>query len=480
MTKPHASLLVSIAVAATCMMAPLVSHRAVGEEPSTPRAEIGMVPFDQGTVLEYRITMPSDLLHDMQHNGNDEEYRAVALHVSGGVVDMTFERVGFRLKGFGSLHSCWDESGVRSFGGDCARISTKIKFSEFDKDARFYGSKRLNLNAMANDNSKLREALAYSIFREFGVDAPRTAFAKLYVNGAGPFLVLAVEQIDGRYTAHHYPDGGDGNLYKEIWPRWQADEAMALEQLKTNDNPEDHPDVSDFLAFSRAVGSSSAESFATDMETWVDTTQLLRYMAVDRAIRNWDGLTTFYNLYPTGGPIPEYLTILESYPNSPHNFYWYHDDGAEDRFHLIPWDLDNSFWPADPFRSPQRWGDAHPVPDWNVKPASCAPIQLWGSGSLLAATPPGCDKLLSMLASTMWDDFVRIGNELIASQLGYDQLNAKLTAWETQIRPLVEADPQLSVTRWRAEVGALRSVLQTLAADFARHLAEGYIVQSAP
>jgi len=162
--------------------------------------------------------------------------------------------------------------------------------------------KRINLHALSQDGSKVREALAYSVFRDFGVDAPRTAFAKLYINDEGPFLVLAVEQVDGRYTAHHYPEGGDGNLYKQLWPQPDWYDAVVLRHLKTNNDPEDNPDVSDFQGFGAAVGTTTPETFAVDMEGWVDTTQLLRYIPVDRALRNWDGITAFYQ------------------PKTPHNF----------------------------------------------------------------------------------------------------------------------------------------------------------------
>lgn len=30
-------------------------------------------------------------------------------------------------------------------------------------------------------------------------------------------MVLAVEQVDGRFTLFHFPESKDGNLYKEIW-----------------------------------------------------------------------------------------------------------------------------------------------------------------------------------------------------------------------------------------------------------------------
>ena len=52
--------------------------------------------------------------------------------------------------------------------------SFKLDFDDLDKDARFSGLAKLNLNNNAMDSSALRESLAYDVFREDGTVAPRT------------------------------------------------------------------------------------------------------------------------------------------------------------------------------------------------------------------------------------------------------------------------------------------------------------------
>ena len=109
---------------------------------------------------------------------------------------------------------------------------------------------------MAADPSKLRERLGYSLFREMDIVAPRAVHARVYINGEYHGLFAAVEQVDGRFTANRFPNDGDGNLYKQLWPTAQVTATAAEDALKTNDDP-DTMNVSDFLAFKDAVAAST-------------------------------------------------------------------------------------------------------------------------------------------------------------------------------------------------------------------------------
>ena len=121
--------------------------------------EESAVVFDQDSLLEFHVTIAPEDLEHIEEYGNDEEYRPAAVRVVGGGIDETFPSVGFRHKGAWTLDHCW-ESGSRSYDDECARISYKIRFDEYVDDARLFGLKRLNLHAMSNDASKVRESLA--------------------------------------------------------------------------------------------------------------------------------------------------------------------------------------------------------------------------------------------------------------------------------------------------------------------------------
>lgn len=433
---------------------------AAGAGAGSARCELADAVFAPDTLLEYRVTMDPALYEDLKANGNDEVYRPAALQVRGGDVEEDFEAVGVRYKGDYSLNHCWDDyGGVRSFSGECEKLSFKLKFNEVDPEARLFGLKRLNLNSMSYDDTKLRERLSYALFNDFGVGTARTTYARLIINEEPPLLMLAVEAIDGRYTACRYPEGGDGDLFKELWPRPGMAEDAVLETLRTNDDPDENPDAGAFVAFGDAVGAAMEDTFVAAMAGFIDREEVLRYMAVDRAIKNWDGFTAFY------------------WAERSHNFYWYHDQGASGRFDLIPWDLDQTLWDRDPYMDPVYQHAERRVPNWNVKPLSCDPITVWESGGEVTVIPSGCDPFINLLAATGWDEFAALGAELLAGPFDFDTMDQQVTAWAAQIATAVDEDPALDLQAWESQVEYLHRVLQKDVDDFRAHLQEGYLVE---
>jgi spore coat protein H len=430
---------------------------AAGAGATLPAAEV----FAPDQIIDVQVTMSPTDRSQMEEHGDDELYLPAEVRISApSLGDVDLGQVGVRHKGAWSLHHCWDDfGGVRSHDAECAKISYKLSFDEYAPDTRLAGLKHLNLHAASGDATKLRELLAYRMFNDFGVIAPRTSYARITINGDLLGLFVVVEEIDGRFADFHYPASGDGNLYKEVWPRAGLPDDPFVAALETNRVA---PDVSDIQAFAAAVGATGEATFAADMAPWVDRDALLRYVAVDRAEKNWDGIMAFYA------------------PETPHNFYWYDDGAAEARFHLIPWDLDNTFWEFDPFTDPQQWVTSEPVPDWNVMPASCDPIPVWDPANETHVTPPGCDPLLRLLAVTGWDRFVTIGQELLAGPLRYEVLDAEVTRASALIEPVIATDPTLDVGQWQVDRETFRGTLQRAITDYAAFLGEGYRIQEPP
>jgi hypothetical protein len=427
---------------------------------TTLKADRSGIVFDQNQIREYHLTMSTADETELDLYGNREEYLPATLRYSGGGIDTSFGTVGLRHKGAWSLHHCWDDNGgVRDFTDySCKKLSYKIKFTEYNPDTRFYSLKKINLHAMAGEHTKLKDRLAYSIYNDFGIIAPRTMHAKVYVNGVYKGLFIAVEQIDGRFTARNWPLGGDGNLYKEAWPSIYQTEGGFLSHLKTNNDPEDNPDVSDFLAFAQAVDQATDANFREVLAPWVDLEQTLRYMAIDRAFKHWDGVIGFYS------------------QATPHNFYFYHDDGPQNIFHLIPWDLDNVLWEQDPYMDPPASYGVSPIPDWNVLPSSCQSRPVWSANSTTGLVPPACDKFMRLMAKNMWPEFQQIGQELLNTAFSAASVNAKLNAWQTQIAPEIPRDPIIptSYYRWSDAVADLRNIITQARPEFEAHLAEGW------
>jgi spore coat protein H len=75
--------------------------------------------------------------------------------------------------------------------------------------------RRILLKAMANDQTLIREALAFELWRVLGYLAPRIGFANLRINGAYWGLYNLTEPINEDFlTRHGFPEGG--HLYKAV------------------------------------------------------------------------------------------------------------------------------------------------------------------------------------------------------------------------------------------------------------------------
>ena len=202
---------------------------------------------------------------------------------------------------------------VEPFFGDidvCQRFSLKLDFNQYEEDARLDGLKKLNLHAMSADPARCASGSATRCIGTWACLAPRAVHARVYINGEYHGLFAAVEEVDGRFAAKRFPNSGDGNVYKELWPARWVTSADVKAALKTNDDPAT-VDVSDFMAFKDAVGAATERDFAAKLSPYIDFDYLARYIVVNRAINDFDGVMAFYYGW---GP-----------PPANHNLYWYHD-----------------------------------------------------------------------------------------------------------------------------------------------------------
>jgi hypothetical protein len=436
--------------------------------PPVPKEKIGDVVFDESQVQSYYLTFSDEeyarlmdfstlLLSPWEVN----EDRYVQAELRFG--DTELPAIGVRFKGNYSIWGCVDfYTGQRIKRVEplfdnvdvCQRFSFKLDFNRYQDEFRLDGLKKLNLHAMAADPSKLRERLGYALFREMDVLAPRAVHARLYINGVYQGLFAAVEEIDGRFTANRFPDTGDGNLYRDLWPTTPNLSVGAIQDaLRTNDDP-GRMDVSDFVAFKNAVAASTQATFATQMAPYLDLDYLARYIVVDRAINNFDGIMALY-FGPGWGPINA-------------NHFWY-DVGAG-RFALIPWDFDKILW----YPEPNFWSDNAPnglniVPNWNVVTSDCKGNTCYFDATWVerGVTKKGsydlreidCDPFFKLLRGAIYDRQKAIADAFIAGPFSEPSVTSKLATWQAQIAGAIGEDPQVDATQWQSAIEDLRANL---------------------
>ena len=257
-------------LARTALLLALACHHDGGGHKSD-------VLFAGDTIQVFELTLPPASLQALM--AAPREYAEGTLVWQG----QSFARVGVRLKGRTSFR---DINGKSAF---------KIKLDEFVPGQRLLGLRRLTLNNMVQDPDWARERLAYHLYREAGVAAPRCGSARLIVNGQPWGVYANVETLDDEFVEDHYGKP-IGNLYDISNSKFFIDlkpENLPLFERETQGEP---ADGSELPALLQAMVGPEA-TFMDDAARVIDLAQFIRVAAVQAAIANWDGFFAATNNY---------------------------------------------------------------------------------------------------------------------------------------------------------------------------------------
>ena len=116
-----------------------------------------------------------------------------------------YSNVAIRAKGNTSLMN------VSAMGSQ--RYSFKIEFDHYDSTKSYHGLDKLSLNNLIQDNTMMKDYLAYTLMAEFGAATPLCSFVYVTVNGEDFGLYLAVEAVEDSFIVRNY-GSTDGDLYK--------------------------------------------------------------------------------------------------------------------------------------------------------------------------------------------------------------------------------------------------------------------------
>jgi spore coat protein H len=404
----------------------------------------------------YKYELAADPADLAKMNANPAMYDDQGIFIPAMLtIDGTpFGKVGLRYKGsWGTFRTCLpnpDGSGPAEpyhpiAGNGCPPVPKfpyKVSFDEYVPTQRFHGLKKVNLHNLIRDTSKIHEKLAYQLFRDMGIATARSTHAVVVVNGVSKGVYAVTEHLgDGRYTEDHWPTDSNGNMYKQAWPIWLFADYW-VKALETNNMavpPATHEKAIAFSTELRAATDKPAAALAA-LTKWSDVDWLFRYMAVDTAIRNADGITKL-------GCVPGDLNDC-----SGNNFYWYVTKTG--KFLLLPWDLDYT-WNVvvDHDRLPP-WDLAIPAPGI----ASCkVRFALYGSPTKAASCDPFFQGLNSMRPL-----YIAAVKKLLASP-GFQvaKLQADVDRISAYLKDAVAMDPAIPAT-WPMEAATLKANIQML------------------
>lgn len=288
--------------------------------------------FDTQSIMSVNIIMDEENWNDMLENAMSEEYYKCDVEINGKM----FYQVAIRPKGNTSLSSIANDPTTD-------RYSFKLEFDHYVEGQTCFGLDKLILNNNYADATNMKEALIYDMYQYLGADASLYNYAKIDVNGTYWGVYLALEAVEDSFQLHNY-GAQKGILYKP--------ESMDMGGgMGENDFGKDKNENSDSFDFSEKKGgggfssgtngadlnysddeldsystiwdgevTSTTEadhkrvvtalkniSEGTNLESYMDIDNLLRYMAVHVFSVNDDSLSGTmahnYYLYESGGKL---------------------------------------------------------------------------------------------------------------------------------------------------------------------------------
>lgn len=268
-------------------------------------AQSGLSVFRPDTVHEIRITTDRpDWFQAMVdwHDLQQDSAQLVRMSFDGQELDS----VGMHMRG------------NFSFSTATYKKPFKLDMNAFVGGQEFDGLRSLCLNNDIIDRSHLHTTLAYRLLNDFGVEAPRTGFANLYINDELYGLYTLVEQVNKAYTGERFGNN-DGDLWKSymcFWDYLGPDTAAYAGQMQLKE-------AYDSTAYSRLIhvfellATTPDEALADTLAAVLDLESFLRTWAVNAA--------------------------TDSEDNGPHNWWLYWNPDSA-RYSCIPWDYDLAFY----------------------------------------------------------------------------------------------------------------------------------------
>ena len=275
--------------------------------------------FDTDEIMEIDIRIDEEDWENLLANATAEEYCECDVAVNGETV----YNAAIRAKGNTSLTTIAADPTTD-------RYSFKIEFDRYVDGQTCFGLDKLVLNNNYADATSMKEALIYDMYRYFGADASLYNYAKISVNGEYWGVYLALEAVEDSFMLRNY-GAQSGELYKpdsmNIGGGFDTGGfggfslgGGGADLNYTDDDPDSYSTIWEGAKTDaadadreRVITALRHISEGSELETYMDVDNLLRYMAVHVFSVNEDSLSGMMA----------------------HNYYLYECDG---QLNIIPWD----------------------------------------------------------------------------------------------------------------------------------------------
>ncbi len=173
----------------------------------------------------------------------------------------------------------------------------------------------------------MNEVMSHRLYRDAGIPASRTAFARVFVTVPGAFdkeyfgLYSLVEDVDKHFVEERFATK-KGAIFKPVTRRLFSDLGDKWKSYNQTYDPKTdltEPQKQRVIDFAKLVSKADDAEFAAKLGEYLDLDEFARYMAVT-----------------------VWLPTLDSILGPGQNYYLYLHPKTR-RFQFFPWDLDHSF-----------------------------------------------------------------------------------------------------------------------------------------
>jgi spore coat protein H len=265
--------------------------------------------FDVNTLQEIRLFVNSRDLRTLRENTDLNTYYTADLTWR----NIRVRNVGIRSRGQGSRNP--------------AKIGLRVEMDRYTTGQTFLGLSTIILDNAWQDDSLIRERLAFSIFERMGLPAPRESFCRLFIDGEYQGVYTITEEID-RAFAKRVTGESDGVLFEYHYIRdWRAEDLGDLAEYKPMLEPRTHMLDADSTLYGpvqemfREINGPDDAVWRDRVGQYIDLNQFMTHVATETFIAENDGILGYAGM---------------------NNFYLYRHQGTT-KHQLFVWDKDNAF-----------------------------------------------------------------------------------------------------------------------------------------
>lgn len=267
--------------------------------------------FDVSTLQEIRLSVNTRDLAALRAHTELNTYYTADLTWRG----IRVRNVGIRSRGQGSRNPI--------------KPGFRVDIAHYTTGQTFVGLAALILDNIWQDDSLIREKLAFEMFERMAQPAPRESFCRLYINNEYQGLYNITEEIDGNF-ARRVTGESDGTVFEYHWSAdgiWRAEDLGSIAAFKPKFEPRTHVLDADSTLYDPIVNLFHEVSGPDDavwrsrVEQYLDLNQFVTHVGIEQFIAENDGILGYAGM---------------------NNFYLYRYQGTT-KHRLFVWDKDNAF-----------------------------------------------------------------------------------------------------------------------------------------